>query len=174
MEMIFLADMDFTPIKPDFGLLFWTTAIFLIFWFVMAKFAFGPIRDALKKRNGDIDEALAQAEKAKAEMANLKSENEALMAQTREERALILREAKETKDSIVKEAKDKAKEEAQRIVSEARQEIDNQKNAAMMEIKSQAGNMALQIAEKIIKKQLAGDTAQEDYANGLVDDMKLN
>ncbi len=174
MELILLAGIDFNPIKPDFGLIAWTAFIFLIFWFMMAKFAFGPIRDALKKRNGDIEDALAMAEKAKSEMANLKSENEALMAQTREERALILREAKETRESIVKEAKEKAKEEANRIVTEARQEIANQKVAAMAEIKGEAGNMALQIAEKIIRKQLAGDADQLAYANGLVDDMKLN
>jgi len=173
MEMILLS-LDFNPIKPDFGLIFWTAIIFLIFWFMMAKFAFGPIRDALTKRESDIQNALDQAAKAKEEMSNLKAENEKILADARAERSMIMKEAKEARDSMINEAKEKASAEGKRIVEEARQEIQNQKAAAIIEIKDQAGNMALQIAEKIIKKQLVGDAEQESFANGLVNDMKLN
>jgi F-type H+-transporting ATPase subunit b len=140
----------------------------------MYKFAFGPIRDALTKRESDIQEALDAAAKAKEDMSNLKSENEKILADARAERSMIMKEAKEARDSMVAEAKEKASAEGKRIVEEARQEIENQKTAAMLEIKNQAGNMALLIAEKIIKKQLVGDAEQENFANGLVKDMKLN
>jgi F-type H+-transporting ATPase subunit b len=173
MEMILLS-LDFNPIKPDVGLILWTTIIFGIFWYMMWKYAFGPIRDALSKRESDIQEALDQAAKAKAEMSNLKSENEKILADARAERSLIMKEAKEARDAMINEAKVKASAEGKRIMAEARQEIENQKTAAIIEIKDQAGNMALQIAEKIIRKQLAGDAEQEKFANGLVDDMKLN
>ncbi|MFT4667270.1 MAG: F-type H+-transporting ATPase subunit b [Polaribacter sp.] len=173
MEMIFLSSA-FNPIKPDIGLIFWTTIIFFIFWIMMYKFAFGPIRDALTKRESDIQEALDAAAKAKEDMSNLKSENEKILADARAERSMIMKEAKEARDSMVAEAKEKASAEGKRIVEEARQEIENQKTAAMLEIKNQAGNMALLIAEKIIKKQLVGDAEQENFANGLVKDMKLN
>jgi F-type H+-transporting ATPase subunit b len=170
--MIYLA--NFTPILPDFGLIFWTVIFFGLFWFLIGKYAFGPIRDALKKREGDIQAALDEAKLAREEMADLKAENEKVMNEAREERAKILREAKETKDAIVSEARDKAKEEAKRIVNNAKAEIDNQKKAALVEVKSQAGMMALAIAEKVIKKQLTGDSEQEKYANSLVDEIKLN
>ena len=103
--MIFLA--DFTVIKPDFGLLFWTTIIFLLFWFIIGKFAFRPIAEALKERERDIQDSLDEAKKARQEMANLKSENEALLAQAREERSKILKDAKDARDNIINEAKDK-------------------------------------------------------------------
>ncbi|MFT5165277.1 MAG: F-type H+-transporting ATPase subunit b [Saprospiraceae bacterium] len=172
MDIIFLA--DFSPIKPDFGLLFWTTFIFLLFWFMMSRFAFTPIKDALKKRSADIQQALDEAKKAREEMATLKSENEAILTEAREERSKILKEAKAAKDSIINEAKTKAKEEAQRIVTNAIAEIENQKNAALLDVKNQAGMMALAIAEKVIKRQLTGDSEQEKYANSLIDEIKLN
>lgn len=168
--MIFLA--EFTPIQPDFGLIFWTTIVFGIFWFMMAKFSFGPIRDALKKRNSDIQTALDEAKRARDEMSNLKAENAKVMNQAREERTKILKEAKEAHATIVNEAKTKAKEEAQRIVSNAQAEIENQKLAAMAEVKNEAGRIALEIAEKIIRQKLQGDAAQESYVNNLVDEMK--
>ena len=170
--MIFLA--DFTPIRPDFGLLFWTTVIFLIFWWMMAKYAFNPIKDALKTREADIQGALDEAKRAREDMQNLKSENEKILAEARTERANILKEAKEVKESIINEAKTKAKEDAQRIVASAKTEIENQKMAAMIDVKNKAGMMALDIAEKVLRKELKGDAAQESYVNDLVDEIKLN
>ena len=98
--------LDFSPIKPDFGLFFWTVLIFLIFWFLMGKMAFGPIKDALKKRENDIQDALDESKKAREEMANMKSENAKMQAQANDDRAKILQEAKDMKNSIINEAKD--------------------------------------------------------------------
>ena len=170
--MIFL--IEFTPIRPDFGLLFWTLVIFLLFWYIIGKFAFRPIANALKEREHDIQNSLDEAKKARQEMANLKAENEELLAQAREERSAILKTAKEAKDNIISEAKDKAKEEAQRIVADAKDQIENQKMAAMIDLKNQVGAMALTIAEKVIRKELSGNAEQESFVNGLVKDIKLN
>lgn len=170
--MIFL--LDFSPIKPDIGLLLWSSVIFILFWVIMGKMAFGPIKEALKKRESDIQDALDEAKKAREEMSNLKAQNEQVLAEAREERSKILKEAKEMRDSMIREAKDKAKDEAQKIVTSAKNEIENLKSAALIDLKNQSGMMALEIAEKIIKKQLAGDSEQEKFANSLIDDIKLN
>ena len=170
--MFFLA--DFNVIKPDFGLLFWTSVIFLLFFFLMWKFAFGPIGDALAKREDDIRDALDEAKKARNEMEQMNSENERLMAEARTERAAMLKEAKETRDRLVTEAKDEAKKEANKIVTSAKQEIEAQKQAAMVELKNQVGTMAIDIAEKVLRQNLQGDAAQQKLVNGLVDDIKLN
>lgn len=170
--MIFL--LDFSPIKPDVGLFLWSTVIFLLFWFLIGKLAFKPITEALKKREHDIQDSLDQAKKARQEMSELKSENEALLAQAREERSKILKEAKDARDSIIAEAKDKAKSEAQKIVADAKEQIENQKMAAMIDLKNQVGAMALGIAEKVIRKELSGNAEQESFVKGLVDDIKLN
>jgi len=128
----------------------------------------------LKKRETDIQSALDEAKKAKEEMANLQAENESLLQQAREERAAMLKEAKDTKNQIVTEAKDKAKVEANKIIADARLEIENQKKAAIADVKNQAGTLALDIAEKVLRKELKGDPQQVSYVNQLVSEISNN
>jgi len=170
--MFFLA--DFNVIRPDFGLIFWTSIIFCLFWLLIGKFAFKPIAEALKKRENDIQSALDEAKNAKLEMATMRSENEALLAQAREERASIIKEAKEAKVAMITEAREIAKEEASKITSSAMLEIENQKKAAITEVKNQVGGMAVQIAEKILKRELSGEGAQSSFVSTLVDEINLN
>ena len=170
--MIFL--IDFTPIKPDFGLIFWTTIIFLIFWLMIGKFAFRPIAAALKKRESDIQGSLDEAKRVRQEMQNLKAENEELLVQAREERAQILKEAKEAGNRLVEEAKGKAKMEAQKIVADAKEQIEHQKMAAITDLKNQVGAFSIQIAEKVIRRELSSNKEQETFVNDLVKEIKLN
>lgn len=172
MDLIFL--LDFSPIKPDLGLLLWTSIIFGLFWLLIGKTAFKPISNALKTRESDIQSALDEAKKAKEEMANMKAENERIIADAREERNKIIKEAKDMKNNIVTEAKDQAKAEASKIVSTAQADIENQKRAAVTEMKNSAGIMALEIAEKVIKKELKGKAEHEEYVGKLVQDFNLN
>ena len=171
-NIIFLG--GFEVIKPDFGLFFWTTLTFLLFWFLMARFAFGPIKNALKKREYDIQSALDESKMARQEMEKMNAENEKLLAQAREERMKLLQEAKDTKNSIIKEAKEEAKLAAKKIVDSAQVEIENQKNAAMAEVKASAGDIALEIAEKVIRKELKSNPEQASFANTLASEIKLN
>jgi len=173
MNLIFLSS-SFAPFQPTPGLALWSLIIFLLFWGLMSKFAFRPIADALDKRNGDIQDALDEARKAKEEMANMKAENERILSDAREERSKILSDAKDMKAKIVNDAKDQAKVEANKIVSTAKSEIENQKLAAMTEVKNSAGLMALEIAEKVIKKELKGKSEHVDYVNTLVNGFNLN
>jgi len=107
-------------------------------------------------------------------MQALNSKNDALIKEAQEQRALIIKEAKAAKDSMINEAKIKAKEEANRIVSTAKAEIEAQKKAALLEVKNEVGQMALGIAEKVIRKELQGNADQESFVNKLVGEIKLN
>jgi F-type H+-transporting ATPase subunit b len=166
--------IEFNVIQPDVGLIFWSALIFIIFWLLMSKVAFKPIIAALKKREADIQGSLDEAKRVRQEMANLKAANEALLVQAREERAQILKEAKDAGNKIVEEAKAKAKEDAQKIVADAKEQIENQKMAAITDLKNQVGAISIEIAEKVIRKELRGNTEQEAYVNGLVKEIKLN
>lgn len=165
---------DFSVIKPDFGLIFWTTIIFGLFWFLIGRMAFRPIAEALKSREDDIQGALDEAAKVKEEMQNLQSQNEKLLQEAREERAVMLKEAKDMKNKIVNDAKVKAKEEANKIVEGAQREIENQKNAAIAEVKKEVGAMAIDIAEKILEKNLSDDKDQVSFVKDLVSKMSSN
>lgn len=172
VDFILLA--DFSVIRPEPGLIIWTTIIFILFWWILGRFAFRPIQNALRTREEEIQNSLDEAKNAREEMAKLKAENEEILKQAYEERAKIIKEAKDVKDSIIKEAKEKAKDEAQKIVTSAKHEIENQKMAAITELKNQTGLMALQIAEKVLRKELKGDAGQEAFVKGLVDEIDFN
>lgn len=161
-------------LTPSLGLLFWTLLAFLIVFFVLKKFAWKPILASLGEREKGIAESLESAKRVKAEMAQLKSENEELMARAREERTAMLKEAKETKDRIINEAKDQAKTEAAKIVAEAQQAIQAQKMAAITEVKNQVGKLVIEVSEKVLRKELSTPAAQEAHIQGLVNEVKLN
>lgn len=168
--MIFLFD----PLKPDPGLFFWTVLIFFLFWALVGKFAFKPIANAIKKREEDIQSALDEARKARTEMDALKSSNESMLREAREERGQILKEAKELRDSMISEAQQKAREEASKIIADAGKEIENQKNAALAEVKQEVGRISVEIAEKVLRRELDNPKVQEEYIASLVDEIKLN
>src|SRR6187399_3056511 len=141
-------------LQPGLGLLIWNLIGFLIVLFVLGKFAWKPILKSLKEREHGIADALASAEKVKAEMAQLKSENEALLAKAREERATILKEAKETGDKMVADAKEKAKTEFDRILTDAQNTIEQQKNAAIVDVKNMIGKLVIEVTEKVIRREM--------------------
>jgi F-type H+-transporting ATPase subunit b len=161
-------------LTPDPGLLLWTLLAFLIVFFILKKMAWPAIIKGLKDREQGIADAIASAEKVKAEMAQLKNENEALLTKAREERAVMMKDAKETSDKMIAEAKDKARSEYDRIVADAQAAINQQKMAALMDVKNQMGNLVIEVSEKILRKELSDKQQQEKYIRELADDVKLN
>ncbi|HNB80913.1 MAG TPA: F0F1 ATP synthase subunit B [Chitinophagaceae bacterium] len=161
-------------LTPGFGLFFWTLIAFLTVFFLLKKFAWKPILNALDERERTIADSIASADKVRSEMNNLKSEHEVLLNQAREERSTMLREAKETRDKIVNEARESAKEEANRILMETRQQIEFQKNAAMVDVKNQIGMLVIEVAEKVLRKEMANKSEQNDYIRKLASEIKLN
>lgn len=161
-------------VTPGIGLVFWMAVSFLIVLFLLKKYAWKPILSSLKSREESIENALNEAEKARAEMANLKSDNEALLKEARIERDAMLKEARDMRDNTVNEAKTKAKDEAEKIIAAAKEAIHNEKQAAMTELKNQVANLSIQIAEKVIKGELSDETKQRALVNSLLDEVKLN
>ncbi|PVH23913.1 MULTISPECIES: F0F1 ATP synthase subunit B [Sphingobacterium] len=158
----------------SYGLFFWQLIILLIVIFILGKFAWKPIVNALEERENGIADALASAEKAKLEMARLTNENEQLLKEAREERDLILKEAKELKDKIVAEAKQHAQTEGARLIEDAKREIDEQKLRALAEVKSEVSSLSLDIARKVLTKEFADQSKQESLVADLLKDVKLS
>jgi F-type H+-transporting ATPase subunit b len=161
-------------LRPGFGLIFWTLLAFIIVFLILKKFAWKPILKSLKDRESSISESLATAEKVRAEMAQLQSENEALLAKAREERGLLLKEARETRDKMVNDAKEQAKIEGNRMIAEAQQAIQQQKMAAITDVKNQIGMLVIEVAEKVLRRELGNPAEQEKYIKQLADEIKLN
>ena len=140
----------------------------------MRKFAWGPILKMIQEREESIESALNSAQKAKEEMAELQNNNEKLLAEARLEKDKMLKEAREIKDTMISDAKDAAQKEALRIMADARNTIQNEKMAAINELKNQVALMSVDIAEKIIRKDLSRDESQKTLVASLINDVKLN
>jgi F-type H+-transporting ATPase subunit b len=161
-------------LNPGTGLIIWQLIIFVALFFLLSKLAWKPIISSLKERENSIQEALSTAEKARGEMAQLKSDNEKLLKEAREERDRILREAREVATRMKDEAQLDAKKSADKIIEEARAAINIEKAAALKEVKIQVAMFSLQIAEKLLKKNLASDKEQKELVEGYIKDLKLN
>lgn len=161
-------------INPGLGFLVWMLIVFLLLLFLLKKFAWKPIFTAINQRNNAIDKAMLSAEEARAEVAQMKADNERIIQEAKLEKELILKEAKEASDKIVAASKDKAAEEANRILAEAQKRITQERQAAIQDMKSQVAEHAVGIAEKILKNQMQTPAAQDSYVNNLVKDIELN
>ncbi|WPO84511.1 F0F1 ATP synthase subunit B [Chryseobacterium sp. JJR-5R] len=161
-------------IEPGIGLLFWMTLTFVILLFLLAKFAWKPIVNAVNERETSIVDALNQATLARKEMETLKEDNERIIREAKIERDAILKEAREIKDRIVGEAKDTAKAEGDKLIEAAKQTINAEKNAAMADIKTQIGVLSVNIAESILKQKLDNSEAQNELVQNYLNKSNLN
>lgn len=161
-------------VTPGIGLIFWTVVIFSILLFILRKFAWNPINNAVKNRENSIRSALLAADKAKKDMEKLQADNERIMKEAQKERDNIMKEARDVKAKIITEAKEKADLEAKKLIELARLNIQNEKASAITEIKEQVARLSVDIAEKILREKLKDEKESEELMQKLLKDIKLN
>ncbi|WP_341834450.1 F0F1 ATP synthase subunit B [Chitinophaga pollutisoli] len=161
-------------LMPGLGLFTISLIIFIIVFLILKKFAWKPILSTLKEREDSITDSIATAERVKEEMAQMKAEHEHVLAEAKAERSAILKEAKDAKDQIIREAKEQAQAEAKKIIAEASVAIENQKMAALTDVKNQVGTLVIEVAEKVLRKELSDKANQEAYIKQLAGEIKLN
>lgn len=161
-------------LTPGTGLIIWQTIVFILLFLLLSKMAWKPIMNSLHERENSIQDALDTAEKARHEMAQLKSDNEKLLKEARVERDRILSQAREISNRIKDEAQQEAKKAADKIIDEAKAAIQIEKQAAMKDIKIQVAMFSLDIAGKLIKRNLSTDKAQKELVDTYIKDLKVN
>ncbi len=161
-------------VTPDIGLIFWMTLSFLIVLAILKKFAWKPILQGLKDREDSIKESLSSAEKAREEMAKLKSDNEKLLAEARLERDKIIKEALATASSLKEEAKEDASKISGKMIEDARNVITSEKQAALAEMKQEVARLSLEIAEKLMRTNLSDDQSQRALVDRFINEVKVN
>ena len=157
-------------ITPDFGLLFWMVLIFGVVFFILAKAGFPIITGMVDKRSEAIEKSLKDAREIEEKMTRINEESREIMDQARRERNALIAEATETKKQIIEQAKDQAREEAQKIVSDARLQISAEKESALRDVRKEVSLLSVAIAEKILRRELSGDKALEEYVSTLLDE----
>ena len=161
-------------VTPGIGLIFWQTVTFLIVLFLLAKYVWRPIMNALKAREGSIEDALQAAELARVEMEKLTDDNEKLLAEARLEREKIIKEASIIAAKIREEGKEEASKMGDKMIEDAKNTINLEKQAAINEIRNQVAEFSIEISEKILRKNLGTDKSQKALIEEYLKDIKLN
>lgn len=156
-------------LTPDFGLLFWMLIAFLVVFILLAKYGFPVITGMVEKRKQYIDESLVNARQANEKLANVKAECQAMIQEAQARQSQILKEAKETHDQIVADSKKKAQDEAVRIIEDARRQIQAETEKAQKEMRSQVADLSIQIAAKILSRDLQKDDEQTQWIDQLLE-----
>ena len=161
-------------VTPGFGLIFWTSVVFIILLVLLKRVAWTPILNNVDARNKSIEEALEAAKNARDEMSNLKADNDRILKEARAERDEMLKEAREVKASIISEAKNAAKDEAGKMIASAKVVIENEKAGAISELKNTVGSLSVDIAEKVLRAKLKDADKQNAFIADMLKDIKLN
>jgi F-type H+-transporting ATPase subunit b len=161
-------------ITPGSGLIFWQLFGFLGLLFILIKFAWKPMLQALEERESSIENSLKAAEAARNEMATLKADNEKLLNEARIERDTILRKAQEASVKMIEDAKTEAGKQGAIMIENAKSVIETEKKAALAEVKNQVAMLTLEVTEKLLRKNLSDDKAQSALVDEFIKDLKLN
>ncbi len=161
-------------ITPGIGLLFWMLLAFSVVLLILKKFAWKPILNALRDRENSIEQALRSADKAREQMAKMQADNEKILAEARLERDKLIKEAREMKDQIISDARQKAIEEGNKMIDAARQAIQHERAAAIEQIREMVTNLSVDIAQKLLQKQLEDEKGQKELIDKVLSQTKLN
>lgn len=157
----------------SFGLFFWQLLIFIFLLLLLKKFAWKPILDSVNERESFIKNAMLEANKARNEMASIEESNQKVLKEARAEREALLKEARATGAEIIAQSKIDAQTEANKIIAQAQETIRNEKRAAVNELKNQVAQISLEIAEKVIDKELDNKNKQAELVDKFLKDVSL-
>ncbi len=161
-------------VEPGIGIIFWTSLAFLIVWTLLGRFAFKPMLQAIKAREEGIDTALKSAEQARQEVENLQKELEDMRHQARVEREQIINDGRKEANRVIAEAQETAKKESNRIIQAAQEAIIGEKKAALAEVRNQVAIFSVEIAERVLRKQLEDKNAQSKLIDSYINELKMN
>jgi len=159
-------------ITPDFGLLVWMTLIFGIVFFVLAKWGFPMITSSVQKRADRINESIKAAKEAEERLRTLSDEQSKLIEEARKEQSRILKEAAASRDIMLENAKVQAQDEASRILAQARTQIAAEKESALRDIRKEVALISVNVAEKVLRKDLSSNEGQMELVDRLVDEVR--
>jgi F-type H+-transporting ATPase subunit b len=155
-------------VQPDPGLYIWTIVTFLVLLALLAKFAWGPLLDALEKRQDAIRKSLDDARQAKEELQRIQAEAQKILAEARTEAGEIVSRTRSDAARFADEMKVKARTDAEALVKHAERQIVMQTARAVDTIRHEAVDLSVAIASKILRR----DISKEDHERLIQDTLK--
>jgi F-type H+-transporting ATPase subunit b len=159
---------------PHLGTIIWTTLIFSILLYILAKFAWKPLIKALEDREQSVEKSLSEASVAEKKISNLKEEQLAIVLAAKLEKEQIVKEGIDQRDKIVATARDKAQFEVDKMMDEARKQIKREKEASLVEMKNQIASLSIEIATKIVHIEMEDKARHEKLIEELIKEVELN
>ena len=157
---------------PEAGLVFWMFVVFVVLFAILAKFAWPVITKMVDERAALIDKGVEYAEAAKASLEDSEAQARAILAEANRQQMEIMQEAAQMKTHIIEEAKKAAAAEAKKLVDAAAISIEQSRKEAELQFRQEVSQFALTIAENIIRKELAGDKAQAEMVEQLLNELE--
>lgn len=155
---------------PDAGLLFWMLVVFGIVFFILSRYGFPAIIDMVNERKKFIDESVQSAKEANEKLAAINAESQAILKSAHDEQARLLREAATMRDELIKEARERAEKEGEKMLAETRRVIEMEKEDAVRDIHRQVAILSVEIAQKILRRELSDDVKQESVIEQLINE----
>lgn len=159
---------------PDSGLVIWMFVAFVVLFIILWKFGWPVIIKNMESRADTIDKGVEYAREAKEQLDNSRAEAEKFLNQARKQQAEILSDAQRMKTEIIEEARNEASKEAQKVLDAAKVSIDQSRKEAELQFKNEVSKFAIEIAEKMVRKQMKSDKAQAELVNKLLDEIENN
>jgi F-type H+-transporting ATPase subunit b len=161
-------------ITPNFGIIFWQTITLLFVLVILGKFGWKPILQILKQRETHMEEALKGAEEAKQLLIQMRAEQDKLLENSSREREKIINDAVASKNDILEAAQIEARQLSDKVLKEAREVINTEKQIAFDKLKHEIFLISIQVAEKLVAKELNTENKQEELVRRLVKEIHLN
>ena len=158
-------------LTPDSGLLFWMLISFGVVFFVLAKFGFPVITKMVEDRKQYVENALNAAKEAKLQLENVKVEGAKILAEARNREMQLLKDGADMRDKMVEDAKQLAQVEADKMIEDARILIQKEKDNAIKDIRKQVAVLSIDIAEKVLRKNLDNQSTQMELVDRLLDEV---
>lgn len=159
---------------PDFGLVFWMFVAFVVLFLILGKWGWPVIIKNMNQRADTIDKGVEDAAEAKRQLDNAREEARKYMEEAQQKQAEMLREAAKMKSQIIEEAKAEASNEAKKVMDAAKISIEQQRKEAELQFKDEVSRFAIDIAEKMVRKQMADDKSQTELVNKLIGEIDRN
>ena len=159
---------------PDFGLVFWMFIAFLVLFLILGKWGWPVIIKSMNQRADTIDKGVEDAAEAKRQLDNAREEARKYMEEAQQKQAEMLREAARMKSQLIEEAKTEAAAEAKKVMDAAKISIEQQRKEAELQFKNEVSKFSIEIAEKMIRKEMADTKSQTALVDQLLGEIDRN
>lgn len=156
---VLLAVEEELKLLPAMTELVWGSLMFALLFVLLKVLAFPKLKAGLADRSSKIQGQLEEAERTKRDADQLAEQYKQQLADARVEVSKIIEEGRKTADALKVELVAKAEAEAAGIVERARGEVAGERDRAIAELRSTVGTLSLDIASRVIGKELSGGDA---------------